>query len=96
VVFRVCVDEEAYAFLNSLDPKSQRIVKDTLNLLKENPNPHSRGDKERLHTGKNRSIYRMHIARSFTAIYTIDSEAAIVHITHLMTIEKAHRRYGRV
>nr|WP_246269925.1 hypothetical protein [Methanofollis tationis] len=55
--------------MNSLDPKSQRIIKDTLNLLKENPYPHSRGDKERLHTGKNRSIYRMHSARSFTVIY---------------------------
>ncbi len=96
MVFRVLVDEEAYAFLNALDPKSQRIIKDTPNLLKENPYPHSSGDKERLHTGKKRSIYRMHSAHSFTAIYTIDSEDAIVHITHIMTIEKAHRRYGRL
>ena len=80
----------------SLDPKSQRIVRDSLNILKENPYPGSAGDKEELRTGKNRIIYRMHIARSFTAIYTIDSRDTAVHVIHIMTIERAHRRYGRI
>ncbi len=96
MAFRVFVDEDACTFFNSLDPKSQRIIRDRLNVLKENPYPGSGGDKEKLQTGKNRSIYRMHIARAFTAIYAIDPQNETVLITHIMTIEKAHRRYGRM
>lgn len=84
MAFRVLVDEDAYAFLHSLDPKSQRIVRDYINTLKENPYPGT-GGKEKLRTGKNRTIYRMHIARSFTAIYTIDPHSDIVHIIQILT-----------
>lgn len=38
----------------------------------------------------------MHIARSFTAIYTIDPHNDIVHVIQILTIERAHRRYGRM
>lgn len=61
VAFRVFVDEEAYVFLHSLDRKSQRIIRDHLDTLKEDPYPGSSGDKERLCIGKNRIIHRMHI-----------------------------------
>ncbi len=96
MAFRVLVDEDAHAFLNSLDAKSRRIVRDKLETLKENPYPGSDGDKEKIHTGKNRTLYRMHVGRSLTVIYVIDQESAIVCITHILPIEKAHRRYGRM
>ena len=95
MAFRVLVDEDACAFLHSLDPESQRIIMNYVDTLKENPYPGT-GGKERLRTGKNRIIYRMHIARSFTAIYTIDPHDDIVHIIQILTIERAHRRYGRM
>ncbi len=47
-------------------------------------------------THKKRESYRLHIARSFTVIYTIDPDKKIVYITHIMSIERAHRRYGRI
>lgn len=90
------VDKRAVNFLNDLDAKDQRIIKEKLKILQDNPYPGSDGDKEKLHTNKKRESYRLHIARSFTVIYNIDSDKGIVYITHIMPIEKAHRRYGRI
>jgi len=96
VTFRLMVDKRALDFLNSLEAKDQRIIKEKLKILQENPYPGSDGDKEKLHTNKKRESYRLHVARSFTVIYNIDSDDNLVYITHIMSIEKAHRRYGRI
>ena len=88
------VDKRALNFLNSLDAKAQRVIKAKLKFLRENPYPGSDGDKENLHTNKKRESYRLHIARTFTVIYNINSDEKLVYITHIMPIEKAHRRYG--
>ena len=55
------------------------------------------GDVERLHTS-DVDVYRLHIGRSFTVLYLIhdDGKEQWVEITHLMTIEQAHKRYGRL
>lgn len=39
-------------------------------------------------------IYRLHIGRSSTALYIIHTDKSMIEITHLMTIEQAHKRYG--
>lgn len=90
------VDKRGLEFLNSLDIKDQRIIKDKLKILQDNPYPGQDGDKEKLRTNKKRESYRFHIARSFTVIYTIDQDENKVYITHIMSIERAHRRYGRI
>ncbi|MDN5340809.1 MAG: hypothetical protein PWQ30_1918 [Euryarchaeota archaeon] len=89
-------DERALNFLNSLDAKDQRVIKAKLKILRDIPYPGSDGDKEKLHTNKKRESYRLHIARTFTVIYNISSAEKLVYITHIMPIEKAHRRYGRI
>ena len=96
MTFRLMVDKRALDFLNSLDAKDQRVIKEKLKVLQDNPYPGPDGDKEKLHTNKKRESYRLHIARSFTVIYTIDPDDNLVYITHIMSIEKAHRRYGRI
>ena len=90
------VDKRALAFLTALDVKDQRVIKEKLKILQDNPYPGLDGDKEKLHTTKKRESYRLHIARSFTVIYNIDPDDNLVYITHIMSIEKAHRRYGRI
>ncbi len=90
------VDKRALDFLNSLDAKDQRVIKEKLKILQDNPYPGSDGDKEKLRTNKKRESYRLHVARSFTVIYNIDPDDKLVYITHIMSIEKAHRRYGRI
>ncbi len=90
------VDKRALSFLNSLAAKDQRIIKDKLKILQDNPYASPDGDKENLHTNKRRKSYRLHVARSFTVLYNIDPDDNLVYITHIMSIEKAHRRYGRI
>ncbi len=53
MTFRLMVDKRALGFLNSLEAKDQRIIKEKLKILQENPYPGSDGgDKEKLHTNK--------------------------------------------
>ncbi len=40
-------------------------------------------------------IYRMHIGRTYTVIFRTNKESNIVLVLDLMTIEQAHKRYGR-
>ncbi len=90
--FSVVIDEEANEYLGKLKDKSQRIVKDSLRSLEEDPFPGKGGDKELLGKG----IYRIHIARSYTAFYKIFQEDKTVMILWLGTIEQAHKLYGRL
>ncbi|ABN56146.1 conserved hypothetical protein [Methanoculleus marisnigri JR1] len=96
MTFRLMVDKRALDFLNSLDARDRRVIKAKPRILRENPYPGSDEDKEKLHTNKKRESYRLHIARTFTVIYNINSDEKPVYITHIMPIEKAHRRYGRI
>ena len=95
VNFHVLIDEDAQKFLDDLPRKSNRIVKDKLKLLEEDPFPGKHGDKELLHFS-DYDAYRMHIARSYTAFYRIFNEEKIVRILWLGTIEQAHKMYGRL
>jgi len=40
-------------------------------------------------------VYRMHIGRTYTLIFKIYKETNQVIVLDLMTIEQAHKRYGR-
>lgn len=97
VTFVVLFRRSAADFLNSLPDKSQRIIKEKLALLKTDPYPGKTGGKKRLNTDET-DVYRLHIGRSFTVLYLIhtDAEEPFVEVTHLMTIEQAHKRYGRL
>ncbi|NVO66020.1 hypothetical protein [Methanofollis tationis] len=95
MTFSVLFRRSAADSLTSLPEKSQRIIKEKLAVLKTDPYPGKTGDKERLNTGE-MDVYRLHIGRSFTALYIIHTDKSMVEITHLMTIEQAHKRYGRL
>lgn len=97
MTFAVLFRQSATDFLHSLPEKSQRIITAKLAILRIDPYPGSGGDKERLNTDDT-EVFRLHIGRSFTALYLIhtDTDRNWVEITHLMTIEQAHKRYGRL
>ncbi len=82
-------------FLDTLPERSRRIVKEHLLRLHEDPYPGHGGDKERLELGVGYELYRIHIGRSYTAFYRI-LEEQVVRILDIMTIEQAHKRYGRL
>ena len=95
MTFAVLFRQSAADFLHTLPEKSQRIVTAKLAALRIDPYPGSGGDKERLKTD-DMEVFRLHIGRSFTALYLIHPDKNWVEITHLMTIEQAHKRYGRL
>lgn len=96
MTYRVLIDREAMAYVEGMPEKSKRIVKDNLKKLGNNPYPgKGKGDKEKL-TYRGESLYRMHIARAFTAFYRIYDNDKTVKVLKIMTIERAHKEYGRL
>jgi len=97
VTFAVLFRRSAADFLASLPEKSRRIITAKLAILQSDPYPGSGGDKKRL-TAEGMEVFRLHIRRAFTAFYIIhaDAEGQWVEITHLMTIEQAHKHYGQL
>jgi len=92
--YRLFITEKIQKFLKSLDGKSQRIIRNNLKKLVTNPYPDSgKGDKEKLSL-PDEDIYRLHIGRSWTAFYVIVEEEQQIRITEIMTIDKAHKKYG--
>jgi mRNA-degrading endonuclease RelE of RelBE toxin-antitoxin system len=96
LTFEVKVRNTADAFIGTVPEKSRRIIKNTLKGLEENPFPGSGGDKEKLVLSGGREIYRLHIARSFTAFYSVDKGNRTVRVHEILTIEQAHKKYGRL
>ena len=99
--YKVELGDDAKDFFRSLSEKSKRIVRKNLDKLKEYSYPGKRGDKEKLRIkvrfeNKVYDLYRIHIARTYTAFYIIVEKEKLVMITDLMTIEKAHKIYGRL
>ncbi|MFA7304697.1 MAG: hypothetical protein WC015_09360 [Methanoregula sp.] len=95
MTFVVLFRQSTAEFLNALPDKSQRIAREHLAILKTDPYPGRGKDKERLNT-EGMEVFRLHIGRSYTALYLIHSDKSMVEITHLMITEQAHKRYGRL
>ena len=92
--YDLLIEQDALEFINGLETKSERICKDNLKKLAEDPCPGSgKGDKERL-VVDGEEIHRLHIGRTYTAFYDIDNNANTVHIFEVLPIDEAHKRYG--
>jgi mRNA-degrading endonuclease RelE of RelBE toxin-antitoxin system len=95
MTYEIRIDLEARDFLNSLDEKSRRIIKQNLRKLESNPYPgpqNSIGDIEEV-TVKGREVFRMHISRSYTAFYKVKEQEEKVVVTEIVDIDKAHKMY---
>lgn len=92
----MCIKRHSVEAINELPEKTRRIIHDALRTLEENPYPGTGGDKEKLQLEDGMAVYRLHIGRSYTAFYTIDSGARLVRIHDVMTIGQAHKKYGRI
>jgi len=93
--YAVLLGDEAREFLAVADEKTERICKEKLGYLSENPYPgRGRGDKEKLPIDGHRDRFRMHIARSYTALYTVLEDEREVRVLEIVPIDEAHKRYG--
>lgn len=94
--YDVLVGEQPREFLDDADEKTERIVRDNLAALGDDPYPRpgsGRGDREKL-TVDGREMYRLHISRSYTAFYTIHESEDVVRVREVLPIDEAHDRYG--
>ena len=93
--YDVLLGEEAIEFLDVVDEKTERICKEKLGYLAANPYPgRGRGDKEKLPIDGRRDRFRMHVSRSYTAIYTVLEDKKEVRVLEIVPIDEAHKRYG--
>ncbi len=79
--------------IKTLEKYPDKIREHIFNHLRKLEDPYSAPDVECLHPKV--QVYRMHIGRTYTVIFRIHKESNIVQVLDLMTIEQAHKRYGR-
>lgn len=84
---KVNIEKRALQYVNGLQEKDRRIVKQHLLKLED---PYSAPDVELLKNGH----CRMHIARTYTAFFDV-LPGGVVNILEVMTIGEAHKRYKR-
>ena len=93
--YRLLIDKKrAMEFLESLTEKSRQIITSKLKELAEDPHPG--GNKEQLNVRGRTDHYRLHIGRTFTVFYTIHETENEIHVLEILTIEQAHKKYGRL
>lgn len=94
--YQVLLAEQPREFLTDTDEKTGRIVKEHLRSLSDEPYPRpgaGRSDREQLPVDGG-ELYRMHISRTYTALYTIHENEREVRIREILPIDDAHKRYG--
>lgn len=93
MTYEIRLHPDANNYIKSKDSKSQRIIKDNLRKLEEEPYPRpdsKLGDTEKV-TVEGDEYYRMHISRTHTAFYKVREDQ--VHIVNIVDINKAHKMY---
>lgn len=92
--YEVLLSPDVVEFLEAADEKTERIVRNHLGYLEDNPYPgQGPGDTEKLPIdGEER--YRIHIGRTWTAFYDIYEDAGEVGVLEIVSIDEAHKRYG--
>ncbi|MFC7131065.1 type II toxin-antitoxin system RelE/ParE family toxin [Haloferax chudinovii] len=93
--YAVLLLDQPREFLSVADEKTTRICKEKLGYLSETPYPgRGRGHKEQLPIDGRRDRFRMHVSRSYTAMYTVLEEDREVRVLEILPIDDAHERYG--
>lgn len=96
MTYEVLLGEQPREYLDELDEKSRRIVRENLSKLRDEPYPRpgaGSGDREQIQF-EGEEVYRMHIGRTHTAIYGVIESGATVEVYRLLPIDEAHKRYG--
>jgi mRNA-degrading endonuclease RelE of RelBE toxin-antitoxin system len=93
--YDVLLGDDARNFLGAADAKTTRVCKQKLGYLSERPYPgRGPGDTEKLPIDGRRDRFRLHISRSYTAIYSVLEDEKEVRVLEIVPIDEAHRRYG--
>lgn len=92
--YRLLIEQDVLEFVEDLDEKRERICKENLKKLAEDPYPGSgRGDKERI-VVDGEEVFRLHVGRTYTAFYEVLEDENAIRVLELLPIDEAHERYG--
>lgn len=92
--YQLLVHPDMIEFLDVADEKTERIIREHINQLRDTPYPgRGKGDKEKI-VIDGEEVYRNHVGRTLTIIYDIDEERKQVLVDEITTIKDAHDRYG--
>jgi mRNA interferase RelE/StbE len=92
-LFTLVIESKAEKFLKKLPQKTRHIIIEKILNLKEDPFPG--GNKEKLDYPHPPAVYRLHVSRSFTVFYILETDENVIKIEKIMTIERAHKEYSR-
>ena len=87
---RIRIEDRVKEFIRELPEKDRRVIGEHIERLSEHPN--ATGNIRKLPARKPR--WRMHISLKYTLFCYVDSD--IVWIDKIMTIEQAHKKYGKI
>jgi mRNA-degrading endonuclease RelE of RelBE toxin-antitoxin system len=87
---QIKIEDRVKEFIRELPEKDRRVIGEHIERLSKHPN--STGNIKKLHTRKPRSC--MHISLKYTLFYYVESD--MVWIDKIMTIEQAHKKYGKI
>lgn len=93
--YEVLLGDQPLEFIEILDEKSTRIVKNNLLKLEDDPYPRpgsGSGDVEQIAVD-GEEAYRIHISRTFTAFYLVEEDTEEVRVFEILPIDEAHNRY---
>lgn len=91
--YDILVAQSVSEFLQGLDEKSERIVRENLEKLSEPYPGRGKGDKEKI-SWRGEMVYRLHIGRTWTAFYDIVENERTVQVLEILPIDEAHEQYG--
>jgi mRNA-degrading endonuclease RelE of RelBE toxin-antitoxin system len=85
-VFTLVIERKAEKFLKNLPEKTRRIIVDKILELREDPFPG--GNKEKIEYPHPPVVYRLHIGRSYTIFYLIESDENVIKIEKIRMIKR--------
>lgn len=83
----------AKGVVKTLTKYPEKIREQVFNHLRMLEDPYRAPEIECLYP--TRQLYRMHVGRTYTIIFKIHKESDTVFVLEVLTIEQAHKRYGR-
>jgi mRNA-degrading endonuclease RelE of RelBE toxin-antitoxin system len=87
---KIRIEDRVKEFIRELPEKDRRVIGEHIERLFEHPS--ATGNIKKLHTRKPR--WRMHISLKYTLFYYVEVDT--VMIDKIMTIELAHKKYGKI
>lgn len=87
---KIKIEENVKDYIRSLPDKDRHVVGEYINRLTRHPQ--AQGDIKKLKTRFPQ--WRMHISSKYTLFYHVEDDT--VCIDQIMTIERAHKKYGKI